>query len=256
MSVSKPNIQVLTPNPNVYTKGRSKPISRITFHHIVGDAPAAINTFNSGNRGDSSSYIIGSDGKIYQYVPENDTPWTDANWDSNCRSITIEHAGGHPSVPYTAEMYEASAQLVAYLINKYGIGDFKRHRDVSTTPTACPGELNVEAIVNRAHQIIDEANRPIPAPVPDTPAPVAQIRIEDIANKRVRVSKAGGAELWNLDFTDWSDAKSVKHFNEGDTIEDVSAIAYHPLGGTYYLTEYSFKAGRHTGINVVDVPGR
>lgn len=256
MPVIKPNVEVLNPNPNVFTRGRSLPISRITFHHIVGDAPAAINTFNAGNRGDSSSYIIGSDGHIYQYVPENDTPWTDANWDSNCRSITIEHAGGHPSVPYTAAMYEASAQLVAYLINKYGISDFKRHRDVidrSRYPggTACPGDLNVEAIVARAHEIINEANRPIPAPAPAA-QPAAQLEIEDIPNKAVRVIKNGGAELWDLGFTDWPSANSVKHFQQGEIIQDVSAIAVHPLGGRYYITEFSYGRGIHNGINVAD----
>lgn len=263
MSVTKPNVEVLNPNPNVYTPGRSKPISRITFHHIVGDAPAAISTFNAGVRGDSSSYIIGSDGHIYQYVPENDTPWTDGNWDSNCRSITIEHAGGHPSVPYTDAMYEASAHLVAYLINKYGIGDFKRHRDVIDTSrypggTACPGDLSMERIIARAQQIIADANRPVPAPVPD-PAPAqppqAQLAIEDIPNKPVRIIKAGGAELWELGFTDWSGPngpKSLKHFNQGDIINDVSAIATHPLGGRYYITEYSYGKGLHNGVNVVD----
>lgn len=255
MSVAKPNVKVLTPNPNVYTPGRTKPISRITFHHIVGDAPAAISTFNAGQRGDSSSYIIGSDGTIYQYVPENDTPWTDANWDSNQRTISIEHAGGHPSVPYTDAMYEASAQLVAYLIDKYGISDFKRHRDVidlSRYPggTACPGALDVERIVGNAHTKISEASRPAPSPAP-APTPAA-VTVEDIPNKSVRIIKQGGAELWDLGFNDWADAKSMKHFDEGTVIADVSAVAHHPLGGSYYVTEYSYARGIHAGINLVD----
>src|SRR5687767_9556222 len=110
-----------------YAKGRRAKISRITFHHVVGDAPAAIARFQKSGVEVSSTYVVSSTGVIYQCVAEEDTPYTDANSDSNARSITIEHAGGHPSVPYTEAMYQASIRLVSYLIRKYGISDFKRH---------------------------------------------------------------------------------------------------------------------------------
>lgn len=137
-----------------YAIGRRNRISRITFHHIVGDAPAAINRFETLGIEVSATYVIGSDGQIYQCVDENNTPYTDANADSNSRTISIEHAGGNAAVPYTEAMYRASEQLVAYLIDKYGINDFKRHRDVSDTPTACPGQLDVERIVNNAKALL------------------------------------------------------------------------------------------------------
>jgi len=146
----KPAVTWIPAHPNNYAASRSAPISQITFHHIVGDAPAAIARFQNGTQEVSASYVIGSDGRIYQIVKDTDTPYTDANYDSNSRSITIEHAGGIAGVPYTEAMYQSSIALVRWLIATYGITNFKRHREVSRTPTACPGELNVERIINEA----------------------------------------------------------------------------------------------------------
>lgn len=146
----KPAIeQVSIPTTN-YRKGRTHAIDQITFHHIVGDAAAAIARFKIQGEEASSTFVISSTGKIYQLVALGDTPYTDANALSNSRAITIEHAGGHASVPYTEAMYNASAQLVAWLLTQYPITRFMRHRDVSDKPTACPGTLNVERIVNQA----------------------------------------------------------------------------------------------------------
>lgn len=138
-----------------YATGRAQRISRITFHHIVGDAPAAIARFQTPGVQVSATYVIGSDGTLYQCVSENDTAYCDGNSDSNARTISIEHAGGLPSVPYTDAMYATSIALVADLIKRYGITDFKRHSEVidkSVYPggTACPGGLDVERIVNGA----------------------------------------------------------------------------------------------------------
>lgn len=138
--------------PGNYAVGRKNRISRITFHHIVGNAEAAIARFQTPGEQVSATYVIGADGRLYQCVDENNTPYTDANADSNSRAITIEHAGGSPSVPYTEAMYQASIALVRELIGKYGINDFKRHREVSDVPTACPGTLDVERIVREAKE--------------------------------------------------------------------------------------------------------
>jgi hypothetical protein len=165
MAITKPNIVQKAAAPSNFTPGRTSAVKQITFHHIVGDAPGALARFANPTQQVSSNYVIGSDGVIYGVVAENDTAWCDANWGSNCRTISIEHAGGHANVPYTDAMYEASTRLVAYLINKYGIDSFKRHREVSTTPTACCGTLDIDRIINGARQLIIDAGRPVPAPV-------------------------------------------------------------------------------------------
>jgi hypothetical protein len=130
-----------------YGVGRNRPISRITFHYIYGDAPAAINRFQTPGVEVSATYVIGSDGQIYQMVKESDTPYSDGDFTSNSMTISIEHAGGN-GVPYTDAMYKASIELVCDLINRYGITDFKRHRDIIST--LCPGELDVERIISGA----------------------------------------------------------------------------------------------------------
>lgn len=144
-----------------YRFGRVNPISRITFHHIVGDAPAALDRFQNSEDEVSSTYVIGSDGTIYQCIYDTDTPYSDGSYDSNTRTISIEHAGGASYIAYTDAMYEASTQLVAWLISAYGINEFYRHRDVidkTAYPggTACPGTLDVERIVNAAKKMQGE----------------------------------------------------------------------------------------------------
>lgn len=149
-----------------YASGRKQRISRITFHHIVGDAPGALGRFLTPGVEVSAHYVIGSNGTIYQCVDDNNTAYCDGSSDSNARSISIEHAGGSETVPYTGPMYAASAELVRYLIGKYGISDFQRHRDVidkSAYPggTACPGTLDVERILKAAkgEEVFNEGDR-------------------------------------------------------------------------------------------------
>jgi hypothetical protein len=150
-----PITQVQIPGSN-YQTGRAAKIDQITFHHIVGDAPAALTRFRDRSQIVSATYVIASDGTIYQCVAEKDTPYTDANFGSNSRAITIEHAGGTDAVPYTEAMYEASAALCASIRSRYNITRFKRHREVSDVPTACPGQLDVERIVNGSQSQEDD----------------------------------------------------------------------------------------------------
>jgi hypothetical protein len=120
--------------------------------------------FNNPTRGASSHFVVGGD-IIDQCVAIQDTAWCDGNWDHNIRAITVEHEGGqNGNGPYSAEMYERAAQLCAWLRDNYGITRYVRHRDVSLKSTACPGGLDVEAIWNRASQIIAEANKPAAQP--------------------------------------------------------------------------------------------
>lgn len=125
------------------------------MHHIVGDAASAIARFQTPGVQVSAQYVIGSDGTLYQCVAEGDVAYCDGSAESNAMTISIEHAGGLPSVPYTDAMYDTSIKLVRDLIARYGITDFKRHHDVIDKHaypggTECPGALDVERIVNAA----------------------------------------------------------------------------------------------------------
>lgn len=150
MAVSRPNIVSkigIVPASN-HGGGRPARPTHITDHHVVGDAAAALAEAQKPSRQVSFTYTIGSDGTIYQALPEMTIPYTDGNGPSNRRALTIEHAGGHPNVPYTEAMYRSSIHLHAWLRQEFGIPvqNILGHKQVSDSPTACPGGLDTERI--------------------------------------------------------------------------------------------------------------
>lgn len=82
------------------------------------------------------------------------------------------------------------------------------------------------------------------------PEPKKDLSPIDIVNKLVVTNKE--TSLWDLGFTSYVNAKSIKVFPKG-TVLEVSATVDHPLGGRYYLTEYSYSKNIMSGINVADV---
>lgn len=161
MSVPRPTIQAVGGVPSSNYGGKRPTPTHITLHHIVGDAPAAIARFRQQS-GVSATFVIGSDGTIYQMLPIDTIPYTDGNYTSNKRAITIEHAGGHPSVPYTTAMYNSSIALTAWLRQEYGIPESNMllHRDVidrTAYPggTACPGSLDTERIKTESSKLLN-----------------------------------------------------------------------------------------------------
>ena len=164
MAVSKPNIVNLigqVPAGN-FGVGRRSPISQISEHHVVGDASGAISKAKTPGKEFSCTFTIAMDGTIYQLVEIKNTPYTDNDYRSNGRAITIEHAGGHPQYPYTEAMYQSSIKLHAWLFQEYGLGPGScvRHRDIPeikadpSKATACCGDLDVERIKREAANLI------------------------------------------------------------------------------------------------------
>lgn len=237
----KPAIQWVPANPNNYTVGRERPISKITFHHVVGSDDSAISRFTANSQ--VSAHFVVGDTKITQMVDLNNTAWCNANWNSNNECITIEHEGDWRNGYRNEAVLANSAKLVAWLRTVYPNIGFNRHRDVYST--LCPADLPVEEIWNRATQILNPPKPPTP-PAPPTPA----LQVNDVQNKIVVTNK--DANLWDLTYTSYATAKSVKVIPKGTEVE-ISATAKHPLGSTYYLTEYSFSKGIMNGINIVDV---
>ena len=169
MAVPKPNIRWRGAHPNNFTVGRPGAArdGRETFHHVVGSRESAVIVFNNPARGASSHFVVGGD-IIDQCVDINNTAWTDGNWDSNLRSITVEHEGGqNGSGPYSEAMYAQAAHLCAWLRENYGVNRYVRHRDVSLKSTACPGGLDVERIWREASALITKYNKPTAPPQPE-----------------------------------------------------------------------------------------
>lgn len=140
--------------------GRRSAISQISEHHAVGDASHVLSKARGAGAEFSCTFTIATDGTIYQLVAESNTPYTDNDYRSNGRAITIEHAGGG-NYPYTEAMYKASAELHAYLFAKYPGINCVRHRDIPeikadpSKATACPGGLDVERIIRQAKEGVD-----------------------------------------------------------------------------------------------------
>lgn len=242
MAVTKPNIQWV-PSPS-FSVGRNRPIRAITFHHVVGSDDSAISKFKNAANESSATYVCG-DTKITQMVLESNTPWTNTNFASNSECITIEHEGDWRNGYRNEAVINNSVQLVAWIRSRYPGITFNRHREVSLKGTECPADFPVEEVWEKATRLLNP-----PAPVPTPAPPVTPVVVTDITNRVMVTNK--DANLWDLGFNTWAEAKSVKVIPKGTEIE-VSATAKHKLGGTYYLTEYSFSKGIMNGINAVDL---
>ena len=162
-------------HPSNYTKGRSTAITDITIHHMAGvlSAEACGNIFARAGRNGSSHYGIGNGGEIGQYVNEEDTAWTNSNWPSNCRSVTIETSnsatGGDWPVGDAA--YSSLIKLVADIAKRNNLGTLVAGKNLTWhsmfAPTTCPGDYlraRVEEIAKRANEL--NGGGPAPAPTP------------------------------------------------------------------------------------------
>lgn len=143
----------------------------IVIHKTGGDAtPQAVyNTFlASGNPGNSVHYAVGTDGSIWQFVPEalgaggngRVEPGYDPFWQPylneygnlNLCTLSIEHCDSSPSnsTPLTPAQKEASFKLVAYLCKKYGIPSthIKTHASIDPVDrTRCPGNYPMQELI-------------------------------------------------------------------------------------------------------------
>lgn len=167
MAVPAPNLVWRGAHPNNFTVGRpgGGRDGQETFHHVVGSAESAVVKFNNGNAATSSHFVVTDQpGVIFQCVSLDDTAWTDSNWNSNLRAITVEHHGDWRNGYNNDVVRENSAWLLAWLRENFGVDHAVRHRDVASTGTICPADLPVEEIWARSDQIINDYNKPAEQP--------------------------------------------------------------------------------------------
>lgn len=145
-----------------YTKGRSgRNIEAITIHHMAGrlTAEACGRIFQTVGRCGSSHYGIGYDGKIAQYVDEADTAWTNSNWDSNCKSVTIETSDNDTSWYVNDTTLNSLIKLVADIAKRNSLGTLVPGKNLTWhsmfTNTTCPGDY----LRSKMQYIADEANK-------------------------------------------------------------------------------------------------
>ena len=149
-----------------YTKGRSgKKIEAITIHHMAGRLTAkqcgAI--FQRPGREGSSHYGIGYDGKIALYVDESNTAWTNSNWDSNCKSVTIETSDDNSNWYVNDTTLNSLIKLVADIAKRNNLGKLVKGKNLTWhslvadkgRETTCPGDY----LRSKIQYIADEANK-------------------------------------------------------------------------------------------------
>ena len=215
----------------------------ITVHNTANDASAQneISYMIRNNAYNSFHYAV-DDKEIVQGLPldRNGFHASDgANGTGNRKTIGIEICYSKSGGDRFIKAEQNTVDLIVYLIKKYNwdISCVKRHYDYSPEKKYCP------------HRTMDLGWSRFLKMIEDKLNPKKELTIENITNKKVRLKI--DAHLWNLDFNTYKEAKSVKQFKKGDIIE-VSAIANHPIGSKYYLTEYSYSNNIHNGFNVGD----
>lgn len=159
-------------SPNHYDGRGGHSVTHITLHIMAGYLAGTDTVFTNPASQASAHYGIGSDGTIHQYVSESDGSYSDANYESNNSTISIEHEGGTPQASCTQACMNASARLCADIARRYGLGrlwhDGTRgnvwlHREISgtdhaTCPDLAPNGLDINYVINKANEILEGDN--------------------------------------------------------------------------------------------------
>lgn len=171
-----------------YTQGRQgTKINKITIHHMAGvlTAKECGAIFQRPGRNGSSHYGIGYKGEIANYVDEANIAWTDSNWASNCRSVTIENSNSSTGGdwPVSDATLNSLIKLVADIAKRNGMGTLVKGQNLTWhsmyVATSCPGDY----LRSKMQYIADKANeinkaKPAPSPTP-TPAPSTGFKVGD-----------------------------------------------------------------------------
>lgn len=147
-----------------YSVGRSgRKIEMIAIHHMAGvlTAKQCGVIFQRAGRKGSSNYGIGKDADVGLYVDEANTSWCNSNWDSNCKSVTIETSnssiGG--DYPVSDKVLSKLIELVADIARRNGLGTLVKGKNVvwhsMYANTNCPGRY----LLSKMDYIVEQANK-------------------------------------------------------------------------------------------------
>ena len=165
-----------------YTVGRGgNRIEKITLHHMaaVWTARRCGESFQNPDRKGSSHYGIGFEGEIAQYVGEENTAWTDGDWQSNQTSVTIECANSSYGAPWplSEATVNSLVQLIADIARRNSLGALVKGENLTWhrmyAATACPGE----SMLAQMDKIIERANALIQAPSEEGGALTAEYQV-------------------------------------------------------------------------------
>lgn len=177
-----------------FTYGRSgRSIEAITIHHMAGrlTAEQCGRIFQAKGRYGSSHYGVGYDGSIANYVDEEDTAWTNSNWDSNCKSITIEISDNDNSWYVNDTTLNAVIKLVADIAKRRDLGILVPGKNLTWhsmfTNTTCPGDY----LRSKMQYIADEANKI------NSEEPIKEKTTEELAREVIEGKYGNGEDRKN-----------------------------------------------------------
>jgi hypothetical protein len=180
MSYSKlADVVRFSPNKSVRKNLIYNPSGKVTdivIHHMAGNltVESCGAGFADPCRKASSSYGVGTDGRIACYVDEDDRPWTTGNASIDHRAITIEVAncGKAPDWKVSDQALEATIALCVDICRRHGFrlhftGDKKGnlHMHKWYQATACPGPY----LASQFPKIAEEVNRRLDGVNPNEP---------------------------------------------------------------------------------------
>lgn len=157
-------------SPNHYTDRQGYGVTHITLHIMVGYLAGTDSTFANPSSQSSAHYGVGATGEIHQYVAETDGSYSDANYASNCSTISIEHEGGMADgAVCTQACIDASARLCADIARRYGWkklwhdglrGNVWLHREIPGTdhaacPDLAPNGLPFQQVIDKANNLLE-----------------------------------------------------------------------------------------------------
>lgn len=208
---------------NNYTVGRSgRKIEKIAIHHMAGilTAKQCGGIFQNGSRKASSNYGIGKDAEVGLYVDEENTSYCNSNWDSNCKSVTIETSnsslGG--DYPVSDPVLNKLIELVADIAKRNNLGKLVKGQNLvwhrMYAATTCPGDY----LLSKMDYVAEQANK-INGQSTSTPQTTSRKSNEEIANEVI------GGKWGN------GDARKTALTNAGYDFSAIQSIVNEKLTG-------------------------
>lgn len=181
--------------------------------------------------------------------PFDNVAWHAGNWPVNQQSIGIETAGNYLS----SEVDPKALMLVADTFRDHDKalgGALEVYPHQAFFSTQCPGQ-----IVNQIATLIDMINSPEkwneqfwPTPAPK-PAEDLSTRYTRFPQPVKYMAMANPTNVYDVSKTSWNDLSNsiVKRLAVNEEFIAVGEYR-HPLGGVYYMTQYSFGDADKTGV--------
>jgi N-acetylmuramoyl-L-alanine amidase CwlA len=140
----------------------------VVIHTMVGTIESANSRFQQASQAVSAHYGVGLDGRLVQWVREEDAAWHAGDFMVNLDSIGIEHEdGGRYDDPRPDALYQASAGLVRDVCQRYGMPIDAQHvrPHKAFSATRCPDALDIDRIIREANLL--PGQQPAPPASPD-----------------------------------------------------------------------------------------